>query len=165
MDGRQWRQWLAKRKGPNTPGTFALGSVPPWLRVVLLEGRGMALQSPAVTISQSRVGHILRASKRRRGAGLDDADFDRLPDIIARPKAVLLDTKQGGNSLLYVFDPLAPQEGRDKGKVVVRMNYNEDQRHDGKKRRVTSNSVRMAGYLSLENLHEPKYLLLEGKLE
>ena len=106
----EWRRWLADREERGTPGTFRLGFVAPQVAAAL-EGRNIGLQAAAITISKPRVGHIRRAVKGQRGARLDDADFDRLPAIIARPRAVLLDTAQGGNCLIYVFDPLAPQGG------------------------------------------------------
>ena len=164
MDGEEWRRWLADRKERGTPGTFRLGFVAPQVAAAL-KGRNIGLQAAAITISKPRVGHIRRAVKGQRGARLDDADFDRLPAIIARPRAVLLDTAQGGNCLIYVFDPLVPQGGRDRGKVVVRMNYSDDQRIAKEKRRTISNSVRTAGYLSIGNLRDARYVLLGGELE
>ena len=162
MDGEEWRRWLADRKERGTPGTFRLGFVAPQVAVAL-KGRNIGLQAAAITISKPRVGHIRRAVKGQRGARLDDADFDRLPDIIARPRAVLLDTAQGGNCLIYVFDPLVPKGGRDRGKVVVRMNFEE--KVGAERERIATNSVRTAGYLEVTTLRQERYVLLEGKLE
>ena len=162
MDGEEWRRWLADRKERGTPGTFRLGFVAPQVAAAL-KGRNIGLQAAAITISKPRVGHIRRAVKGQRGARLDDADFDRLPAIIARPRAVLLDTAQGGNCLIYVFDPLVPQGGRDRGKVVVRMNFEE--KVGAERERIATNSVRTAGYLEVTTLRQERYVLLEGKLE
>ena len=165
MDGEEWRRWLADRKERGTPGTFRLGFVAPQVAAAL-KGRNIGLQAAAITISKPRVGHIRRAVKGQRGARLDDADFDRFPDIIARPRAVLLDTAQGGNCLIYVFDPLAPQGGRDRGKVVVRMNHSMGVKtSSGARMRIIGNSVRTAGYLPIDNLQDARYVLLEGRLE
>ena len=161
MDGEEWRRWLADRKERGTPGTFRLGFVAPQVAVAL-KGRNIGLQAAAITISKPRVGHIRRAVKGQRGARLDDADFDRLPAIIARPRAVLLDTAQGGNCLIYVFDPLVPQGGRDRGKVVVRMNFEE--KVGAERERIATNSVRTAGYLEVSGLRRERYVLLEGGL-
>ena len=60
MDGRDWRRWLADRKEADTPGTFELGSVTPQVMAVLKD-HDIELQSAAIIVSKSRIGHMRRA--------------------------------------------------------------------------------------------------------
>ena len=92
---------------------------------------------------------MTRDAKRARA----DDDLDRLPEIIARPKAVLLEARKEGPTLLYVFDPL---EGARRGKIAVRVNFATAK---GK-----TNAIRTAGYVLDENLREPHLTLIEGAL-
>ena len=158
MDGREWRHWLAGMKEQGTPGTVRVGCISPAVMSALRD-RNIRPEVSAILVSKQEMGHI--RNKHRLDAMLNDADMERLPDILAKPKAVLLDTQQGGNSLLYVFDPAEPQEDRDRGKVVVRVNF----RMRADRKTVTGNAVRTAGYLSIENLQDARYVLLDGDLE
>ena len=81
-------------------------------------------------------------------------DIERIPDIIERPKAVLLDIEKG-NRLVYVFESL-DGDGR-LGKLVFWVNWQE-------KRRGITNSFRTAGYVDYHNLRQEEYLLLAGDL-
>lgn len=100
----------------------------------------------------------MRPRKRTRGAALDRADMDRLPEIIARPDAALLDENEGSPTLIYAFSPVAAARGM--GKIVVRVDFAE--RHRGAT--TLSNAVRTAGYVARHNLREPRYTLLEGEV-
>ena len=97
---------------------------------------------------------MTRDAKRARAAALADDDLDRLPEIIARPKAVLFEEARKGPTLLYVFDPL---EGTRRGKIVVRVNFAAAK---GK-----TNAVRTASYIQLRSLHDPRHTLIEGTLD
>ena len=96
---------------------------------------------------------MTRDAKRARAAALADDDLDRLPEIIARPKAVLFEEARKGPTLLYVFDPL---EDTRRGKIAVRVNFATTK---GK-----TNTVRTAGYVLDDNLREPHLTLIEGAL-
>ena len=102
--------------------------------------RGVELSSAAVTVARRQLAHAARDAKGERRAALDDADWDRLPAILAAPEAVLLDTRKGGGRvLLFTFEP-SDREGR-KGKVVVRVEFSV--RHRGRTR--VANSIRSSG--------------------
>ena len=144
-----------KRLGKTGPDT-----APP------LQTRTVTVASAAITLVKRELAHAQRDSKQARGVALDEADLDRLPDILAQPKAVLYDTQSKGTGnphvLLYVFDPA---DEAHLGKVVVRVNFRGKMKVGTAPRRmVTTNAVRTAGYVETGDLRDPRYLLLEGKL-
>ena len=163
---REWRRWLSGLRSPETESTFPAGALAPSI-ISALTKRGVHVPDAAITVNKAGAGHLRRGSKRRRGAGLSDADIDRLPEILAEPEAVLLDTGGKGHSLLYVFVPAPGSTDRDRGKVVVRVGYTMKFKELGKKsEKVASNSVRTAGYVSFRNLlHNDRHVLLEGELK
>ena len=55
----------------------------------------------------------VQAARRKRGAALTSADIKRLPDISAKPRAILWDKEK---NLLFVPEPAATNTGR--GKIV-----------------------------------------------
>ena len=72
-----------------------------------------------VTITRAALNHLRRDSKRERGAALAQADIERLPDIIAKPQAILWDKDK--NNLLFTF---GPSDIRTKqAKVAVEVEY------------------------------------------
>ena len=95
---------------------------------------------------------MTRDAKRARGQALDDADLDRLPEILADPRAVLLDTEVESPVLLYVFD------GERSGKIVVRVNF-------ATSRKGQTNAIRTAGYVPATNLRMGRYTVIEGEVD
>ena len=91
-----------------------------------------------------------RALPRRRSA----LPLDRLPEVLASPEAVLLDTDGAGRTLLFAFRPVE----REAGKVAVRIDFREG-------RRPLANAVRSAGYVRRSNLRDPRYVVLDGALD
>ena len=94
------------------------------------------------------LGHLTRAT------ALTNADLDRLPEIMAEPRAVLFETQKRGSTLLYVFDPI---EDTRKGKIAVRVNF--------ARRKGATNAVRTAGYVDSGNLRESRYTIIEGSVD
>ena len=94
---------------------------------------------------------MTRDAKRDRGQALDDADLDRLPEILAEPRAVLLDTEGKSPALLYVFD------GERSGKIVVRVNF-------ATSRKGQTNAIRTAGYVHEDHLRGRRHVLIEGEI-
>ena len=162
---RTWTSWIDNQRKSGTPGTIILGRMSRGT-VETLESRNIVPASRDIYISKTVIDHILRDAKKARGAALTEIDIRQLPDILANPRAVLLDTRDKDHTLLYVFDPSDPQKGREAGKVVVRVNYEGKTRQPGRsKKGVTANFIRTAGYVSMENLKGVRYQLLEGNLE
>ena len=127
---------------------FAPRAPPRWYPP--LAGGGTA----ALSTTRNRIGHALRDAKQARGQSLSEAEIARIPEIVARPKAVLLDTD--GDMLIYAFD--SPDGERRMGKLVWQINFR------GNRGWVT-NSYRSAGYVERYNLRESNYVLLYGDLE
>ena len=116
-----------------------------------------------VTVTRGELAHTGRSVKIERGAALDGADLDRLPEIIARPEDVLLDTGAENPTLLFVFFP--GSDADRKGKVVVRVSFHQFLKvGTGPARKVFGNAVRTAGYAQPGNLLEYRYqsLLEQG---
>ena len=158
--GQVWARWIDSQRKSGTPGTEKPGHMSIGT-IAALERRNIVPASKDIYISKRVLGHLLRDAKKARGAALTEADIRRLPDILANPRAVLLDTQGKGHTLLYVFDPSDLQEDREVGKVVVRVNFTER----ASRKTVTANFVRTAGYVSVDNLKDARYELLEGGLE
>ena len=149
--GEQWRRWRRREPGYGAD-RIALGALSPQVVEALAE-RGDTPGTATVTIDRRALGHMTRDAKRARAAALADDDLDRLPEIIARPKAVLFEEARKGPTLLYVFDPL---EDTRRGKIAVRVNF---ATAEGK-----TNAVRTAGYILDDNLRQPHLTLIEGAL-
>ena len=149
----EWRRWRALRSGRKPAGeAFEAGALP--LAVVdALRKRGEAPASAQVIVTDERLAHMERADKRNRDQALEGADLDRLPEVLARPEAVLLDKEGKGRTLVFAFQPAA----REAAKVAVRLDFREGARP-------LANAVRSAGYVAAHNLREPRYVPLDGKL-
>lgn len=126
-----------------------------------LTGAGREPAHAAVSVADREVQHMLRDAKQSRGQAVPAALLRQLPTIVARPKAVLFDRRDGG--LLYVFD--VPGDGRA-GKLVVRLNYGTKQRGPGGfKVPITLNAVRTAGLVPTASLADAAtYDVIEGAL-
>ena len=96
--------------------------------------------------------HALREAKAGRNQALPAEVWRELPRWLERADPNL-DTLDPG--LLYAFD-LPP----DKGKVVVRVNYADKVRRDGKRARVVGNFVRTGGIIAEHNLRDQRYVPL-----
>ena len=159
----EWQRWRRDSGGRGRRAeAFTVGVMDretlEWLRIE----KNTEVTNAAVTVTRSGLSHAGRAEKAARGAALDDADLDRLPDIITRPDAVLYDTEREGE-LVYVFTPTNDPER--KGKIVVRVNYTDRLRLDEAGRAsVITNSIRTAGYVAAHNLRESRYERIKGEV-
>jgi len=127
--------------------------------------RGLDVQSTEILLTRNRLDHLRRPAKRKRGAGLSDADIEQLPDALARPKAVLFDTESDEKkTLLYVFE--SKTKPGKLAKIAVRVEYKNKIKLPGetKRRSATSNFIRTAGYAESHNLSPPRYVPIEGAL-
>lgn len=117
--------------------------------------------SGAITVNQATVMHMLRDAKAQAGKSVSAEALRQLPMLIAFPRAVLLDKRDG--SLLYVFDGDA--EGQS-GKLVVRLDFKSKARPAGSKPvSITTNAVRTAGKVDADRLRDRNfYIVLEGSV-
>lgn len=119
-----------------------------------LAARGLPLESADVWLRDEELLHALRESKDSRGAALPLAVWRELPAVLdgATP---YLDTHDP--ALVYAFD--LPD---GVGKVLVRVNYADKVRQQGKRTRLTSNFVRTGGVIDSDNVDKDiRYVALE----
>ena len=123
---------------------------------------GKAAVEPDLYITAQMVLHIGREYKRSKGVGLAEADILRLPSIVQRPDAVLLDLVR--NDLLLVFSPTGDQLGRG-GKLVVHINYLARLRDASQRFSKVFNAVKSGGLVPRETLLDAsQYQVLEGSV-
>lgn len=126
-----------------------------------LRGQAIEPDTAAITIKDAELLHLARDAKEAVGKALPVDVLLLLPDIIARPKAILWDKQD--NAVLYVFDPVSGDARQ--GKVVVRVNYMERSRVDGQRVTVTSNAIRSGGLVALNKLKDKNaYEVIDGTL-
>lgn len=84
-----------------------------------LDAEGLAPTSSVVAVRDTDVQHILRLKKIEDGVNIDVSLFGRLPELLDRPSAVLLDFKGPTPAVLFVVD--MPQLDGRVAKVVVEL--------------------------------------------
>ena len=124
-----------------------------------LDRQDVRPQSGAITIDQRTVRHILRDAKGPQAVSAED--LRRLPELVAQPRAVLRDRRDG--ALLYIFDPA---DGSRYGKLVVRLDFSRRARENGGDRQtIVTNAVRTAGLVEDRVLTDANtYEVLSGSL-
>ncbi|MYD77280.1 MAG: hypothetical protein F4244_11915, partial [Gammaproteobacteria bacterium] len=150
---RAWHGWLDGDRR-SLDHWFVLGMVESGVQRALGD-HGRILETAALTTTRSDILHGGRKTKRARGTALSEADLRRLPEIVERPKAVLLDTGKRHDALIYVFD--SEDGGGRLGKAVFRPNW--------RGKRGITNGYRSGGYVDRGNLRERRYVVLSGSLE
>ncbi len=95
----------------------------------------LAPQSAVITLRDTDILHAMRDSKDDK---LPLEFWENIADYIASPEAILLDTLQAENVLLYIIDL-----GNNKGKVIVKLDYDLKVRDEnGKRQKITTNIIR-----------------------
>ena len=149
----EFRRWRLAEPGPDAPDPMPIGALSP----TVLAGLRRLARAPStalVTVSRRDAAHAVRDTKAP-GQLVAEADIDRLPEILAQPRAVLLETNRGNPMLLYVFDG----PGRKAGKIVVRVRQPTDREGE-------TNKVTTAAYVDAEKLIDrSRYTLLDGALD
>ncbi len=116
-----------------------------------------------ITLSRSRLRHAARPSKARRGAALDAADLDRVPQILARPDAVLYDPVDDALAFIAPASTGAPDRTI---KIVVRPARKESLKMGrGPVESVVTSSVRTMGYVRRVNMRDPRWRVVAGSVE
>jgi SPP1 gp7 family putative phage head morphogenesis protein len=106
----------------------------------LARAHAVELESAGVWLRDHDLLHALRSSKEALGHALPAEVWRDLPRLLEEATPYLDTVDQ---ALVFVFD--APN---GTGKVVVRVNYSEKVRRDGKRERVTANFVRTGGVIA-----------------
>ena len=119
-----------------------------------LAGRGFPMESADVWLRDEELLHALRHTKDARGATLPVEVWRDLPSLMAGAEPYL-DTHDA--ALVYAFNLQAGV-----GKVLVRVNYADKIRQQGKRTRLTSNFVRTGGMAKQSDIENgSQYLPLE----
>lgn len=156
----QYQRWARDSlEGGQAGGRFTVVGVLSPAVLNRLQERGVKPATAGVLLSDRRLHHLNRDAKNSRGAALSVEQIMRLPEMLARPQAVLWDTESP--ALLFVFP--APG-GRDRGKIVVRVDEPEKVRLAGQRASVDGNWISTAGLVQRGNLSPPRYEPLWGEL-
>ena len=128
-----------------------------------LDRLGMAPDSAAIAVRDEDVMHTLRASKIDAGVGVDPSVYKRLPELLERASAILLDQSKDRLALLHVVDLM--QADGQVAKLVVQIDQPVTVRIDGKRTRVNLNVVRTVTVMQPKALQDRKqYQLLWGQV-
>lgn len=161
--GEEFGQWFdgAISGAPIDPAMVVAGT----LSDDVLSGlgqHGVTPASGAITVTNRVAWHMQRDFKSNIGKAVPTDMLRKLPEILANPKAVLRDKRNG--VLLYVFDPQLPGDDRA-GKLVISVDFALKTRPPGGKREtITTNSIRTAGIVPVHNLRERFFELIWGAL-
>lgn len=124
-----------------------------------LEALDKAPQSAVIAVRDDDVLHALREHKQQKGLNLPVEFWQRLPEKLKHPQAILLDHKQKQPTLLFIYQT-------DKGKVAVKMDYEVRLKDELTKKKVLTkvNLVRTGSVMSdFSALYD--YEMLWGSLE
>ncbi|WP_292999589.1 phage minor head protein [Nevskia sp.] len=162
----EFGSWIDTVLATDRPGnvSFNVGSLSAEI-VESLAARNVIPESAAITIRDREVQHVFRETKTTTKAGLPKQpslrDFKQLPNLLTRPRAVLLVT--GTSTLIYVFDPESAS-GRSAGRIVVEVNYSL-KTSDGRRGTNSIRTVTLANTADLtKDVRAGSLELLEGRL-
>lgn len=159
---KDWQNWVGavNRNQADKLDAFDVGVLPvEVIRALRQRPNPIEVSASLVTITQAQLNHLRRDAKRKRGADLSEKDIEKLPDIIAKPQAVLWDKEEQG--LLFL---LATNEEKQ-GKVFIRVEYSRDTKlAKSAKQRMITNSIRSAGYVRPEDIKVRRYEIITGNL-
>lgn len=118
-----------------------VGALPPQV-VDRLAEKGVAVESSVITLTDENLLHAIRDSK---DAQLPEALWQRLPEFILNPKAILYNTQKADAALTYVLD--LPDAS---GKLVVFIDRELKARppEGGKKEKIKTNLIRTGKILA-----------------
>ncbi|WP_456459112.1 hypothetical protein [Nitratifractor sp.] len=110
--------------------------------VQFLNRQNIVIHTKKIYLTHKGLSHLARHSKRKRGAGLSDADILRIPEIIERGEIYF--DKNGGMNIIYCA------EGCEKLiKIVV-----DSKGYTNRKEKITL--IKTAGYIEKYNLSQYK---------
>ena len=105
-----------------------------------------------IYITHKGLSHLMRDSKKRRGAGAIEDDLERLPLLLCNADAVIFDTQSSRLNLLYIS-----HSNEKYIKIVVN-----PKGYDKKMGKLTL--VQTAGMVQKENLHDKRYRVIKGAI-
>ena len=111
----------------------------------------------AIVVRDGDIAHWLRHSKNDRGASVPLSIATKLPRLIRDPNVVLFNGKD-----LVFAEKL--NDGRY-AKFVLKLNFNARLRHNKSRFKEYLNVFKSAGIVLADNLREPRYEIIKGKIE
>ncbi len=127
-----------------------------------LAARHEAPATPELTVTAKQMLHMSRPAKAAVGRGISLQDLRRLPELLAKPLAVLRDREDG--NLVMVFEPSDPQEQR-RGRLIVQLGMSIKARGTFGAPRRSINGVKSASLVPAKALRNAgRYELISGKL-
>lgn len=158
-----YRAWVAERaaKGFQPDGSWrALGALSP-ATVERLAAMDKAPASAGVVVTAQQLGHMTRAYKQGEGVALDMADLQRLPEVVDRPDAVLIERATG--VVLLIFTPATDPR---RGKLVIEIDMRGPLRMpDGRRQKAVFNGLKTATLMNPQALRDSgAYDLVDGEL-
>ncbi len=158
----QWVDEVTARAKPRGELRF-VGALRPAAMRALSEGR-VPPASAAVAVRDGDVLHALRETKVAAGVAVDASVYRRLPELLERAQAVLLEQVDTTSAVLYVVD--LDSDNGQVAKLVVRVDMPIRTTLDGQRvKRVPVNLVRTATVMDPNALLDSgQYRLVWGRL-
>ena len=156
-----WLRWRREAAGPGREAeAVELGTISKRVAKRARAGGLNVARGRKITFSRPDYAHAARSTKTRRP--LAAADLDRVPEIVARPQAVIRDLRD--DVLIYAG---AAEDGVRMIKVVIRPGQSRTLKMGrGQPTEAgQTNYVRTLGYVQPNNLHGPEWRLLDGSLK
>jgi hypothetical protein len=130
-----------------------------------LRDQGTEPATAAVAVRDADVLHALRRSKQAQGVAIDASVYRRLPELLERAEALLIEAGAQPPALLYVVDLVRDDGSVAKLVVTVDMPV-KTQSPGGLRRRVRLNLVRTATLMIPAALRDrTRYRLLWGRID
>ena len=105
-----------------------------------------------IYITHKGLSHLMRDSKKKRGAGICEEDLDRLPQLVCSADIVIFNSQSSKLNLLYIT-------GAHTRYIKIVINPNG---YDKKLGKLTL--LQTAGTVQRENLTDKKYIVIKGEL-
>lgn len=125
--------------------------------MTVLEGNGINLQTPVLTMTDDDVLHAMRTTKNNP---VPVGWFLDLPEHIGKPDAVLLDTQQAQDTILLAY--AMPNEMCYK--IAIKLNYTGKLKIDGEKMKILRNNVITTQIVKQVDLRTKDYVVLQGEI-
>lgn len=69
--------------------------------ISFLKKRDVVVNTKDIYLTDKGLSHLMRESKKKRGAGLNEDDIYRLPEMLNKPSSVYFDKGKGRFNILY----------------------------------------------------------------
>jgi len=119
--------------------------------IEFLKQRNIPVHTTEIYLTHKGLSHLARESKKKRGAGLDEKDILRIPEILNNPSMVFFDSKKNKLNLLYCDNSIICEKLI---KIVI-----DTKSYDKKMGAITI--IKTAGYIFEANLKDKFYIKIE----